>query len=986
MSEKFTLLPADGDLVAAVADILEKRDDLASCVVVFPGRRPGHFLRKLLYERLGKSFEAPAVYSMDELIGLLAEAAAGARPEIGELDAAALMLQLDGGVSGLAPLAGRSGRELDWFLPWALKAYADFEEIKKELKETNKLGMFDLNLEAGEGGAVYKLAKDFVKKFGGFSKVYRAFYEKVEEKKYFTPAMKYASAARPEAVERAGLADKGLVVMAGFFLLTEAERRLVKNLFKLENFRLLAKDGPGLAARCSFLAREGLIAAPKPYVPAVPKKDSFHGHKASDAHSEVFALGQVMKGVAHDAGDVIVMPAPETLFPVVHNLLPDHPENNISIGYPVSHTPVYSLVQSIGRLLDRAEGDAYFIPDYLDLAFHPYVKSVLHKSEIDGSRSPELTRIILQEVQSFFLGRMGRFTTLAAIETDADLLGAVRRRLAGYEEYQDFGLDAVSAHLKTIHDNFIRPFERIPNIGAFAGELLELITFISSTTTAPRHPYWDDFSGTFLTVLDGIEGSWLADSAFASRQSYFRFFGSAVGGTVYPFEGTPVKGLQVLGLLETRGLKFRRVYFLDANADALNTSGTGDAVLSDYMRGMLGLPTCADREAARKYHFETLLAGAGEVHVFYRDNSKAEKSPFVEELLFRLETAGADRAKLENRVFFDLTFRNKEPSAVPKKYALTRLTAPGMHFSPSSINLYLQCPLQFYLAKVLGLESQEEITEEISRASIGNIVHRTLELYFQKRLGKPFKPAEFKEELGALLGCMKRALADFHLHDVDKGYGYIMRRQVEKRLEDILHYHIERLGGFTPLATEVTLEAGFKLPSGKTVNLYGKADRVDLRPDAAGREKLVIVDYKTGSTAHVPAWQAFDPDQGRADWPDTLRSVQLPVYVLMALTGKATLAAGSEDFLTPALKGRGVADLDARLMLLGRQDIGEESLYKEYRRSLPDVPSTFEKYKKAVGVLLDELLDPRRDFEPTKREVDCAYCQFKVLCGRQWIK
>lgn len=983
MKGQFTLLPAGADLVSSVADLLAGREDLGACTVIFPGRRPGHFLRKELYDRLGKSFEAPAVYSMDEFIGVLAEAAAGPRPEIGELDAAALMLQLEEGFGGLAPLAGRGEKELDWFLPWALKAYADFEEIKKELKETNKLGMFDLNLEAGEGGAVYRLAKDFVKKFGGFSKVYRAFYEKVEEKKYFTPAMKYAAAARPEAVERAGLAEKGLVVMAGFFLLTEAERRMVKNLFRLANFRLLAKDGPGLAERCSFLAREGLIAAPKPYVPAPPA--AFHGHKASDSHSEVFALGRVMKGKAHDAGDVIVMPSPEALFPVVHNLLPDHPENNISIGYPVSHTPVYSLVRSIGRLLDRAEGDSYFIPDYLDLVFHPYVKSVLHKSELDGSRSPELTRIVLQEVQAFFLGRMGRFVTLAGIEGDRDLLGEIERRLRGYDEYKSFGAAEVSAHLKAIHDNVVRPFERIGSLGDFAGRLLDLITFISANTTAPRHPYWEHFSGTFLTVLDGIEGSWLAGSAFASRQSYFRFFGSAVGGTVYPFEGTPVKGLQVLGLLETRGLKFKRVYFLDANADALNSGGTGDAVLSDYMRGMLGLPTCADREAARKYHFETLLAGAEEVHVFYRDNSKAEKSPFVEELLFRLETAGADRAKLEDRVFFDLNFANKQPAPAPKKYALSRLAAPGAHFSPSSINTYLLCPLQFYLTRVLGLEGQEEMTEEISRASIGNIVHRTLEHYFGARLGKPYKPADFKEELAAALACMKRALADFHLRDVDKGYGYIMRRQVEKRLEDILHFHMDRLAGFTPLATEVTLEAQFGLPSGKTVNLYGKADRVDLRPGADGREKLVIVDYKTGSTAHVPAWQAFDPDHGRADWADTLRSVQLPVYVLMALTGKVKVS-GGEDFLTPALKGRGVADLDARLMLLGRQDINEESLYKEYRRALPDIPATFEKYKKAVGVLLDEILDPAREFEPTRREADCAYCQFKVMCGRQWVK
>ena len=52
---------------------------------------------------------------------------------------------------------------------------------------------------------------------------------------------------------------------------------------------------------------------------------------------------------------------------MVH-ILPDFEENNIA-GYPIS-TPVCSLADFPGRLLDRADRDAYFAPDYLRLAFH----------------------------------------------------------------------------------------------------------------------------------------------------------------------------------------------------------------------------------------------------------------------------------------------------------------------------------------------------------------------------------------------------------------------------------------------------------------------------------------------------------------------------------------------------------------------------------------------------------------------------------------
>ena len=144
----------------------------------------------------------------------------------------------------------------------------------------------------------------------------------------------------------------------------------------------------------------------------------------------------------------------------------------------------------------------------------------------------------------------------------------------------------------------------------------------------------------------------------------------------------------------------------------------------------------------------------------------------------------------------------------------------------------------------------------------------------------------------------------------------------------------------------------------------------------------MIVDYKTGSGAKVPAWQKFDLEGPRSDWGKTLRSVQLPAYVLMAMTGKVKPAAGVEDKVNPLISGRAVSDFDARLMMLGREEITEESLYKQFKHKSPDVPSTFEKYKGAVCVLLDEILNPDLAFEPTKSEDDCKHCPFKVMCGR----
>ena len=101
-----------------------------------------------------------------------------------------------------------------------------------------------------------------------------------------------------------------------------------------------------------------------------------------------------------------------------------------------------------------------------------------------------------------------------------------------------------------------------------------------------------------------------------------------------PFEGTPVKGLQVLGFLETRNLRFDRVFILDANEEVLPDTKKDDTLLPFRAREILGLPTYQDRDALVAYYFETLLQGADEVHLFFIENDKKERSRFVERLLW----------------------------------------------------------------------------------------------------------------------------------------------------------------------------------------------------------------------------------------------------------------------------------------------------------------------------------------------------------------
>jgi CRISPR/Cas system-associated exonuclease Cas4 (RecB family) len=352
------------------------------------------------------------------------------------------------------------------------------------------------------------------------------------------------------------------------------------------------------------------------------------------------------------------------------------------------------------------------------------------------------------------------------------------------------------------------------------------------------------------------------------------------------------------------------------------------------------------------------VTGAKEAHIFYRDSAAKERSPFVEKLIWDLERGG--KKADETDVHFRIKFAQSEPSPMIKSPGVAA-ALKKLVFSSSAIDTYLNCGLQFYYKYALRMREKDEISDEIEQRDIGTIVHKILENFFRPLAGKPLVITEadrkrILEEAGKIF--------DVSLKGHKAGYEYLIKRQVEKRLADILDYHRDNLAGITILACEAKLEADLPTKYG-VIKLAGLADRVDMRGDCAH-----ILDYKTGALARVPNWQKFDLGM-REDWPKTLRSVQLPFYILAYLAGN---------------KGSDIRRMDASLMLLGRERITEETLFKERYKKLPPKAQIFDNYKLAITALVEEILDEARPFAPAADETSCAYCPFKTLCGRQWVE
>ncbi|MCM2266316.1 MAG: PD-(D/E)XK nuclease family protein [Elusimicrobiales bacterium] len=923
------VISAAENLVEETGKLLLSGGPLAENLAVFPGKRPAHFLRKYLADRQGRAFKAPVVTSMDGFIDLAAAELGLKGREAPPLDlAAVLYARLK---PELCRVIGRDPADLtlDSFLPWALKLAGDFEELKIELKTPRDLAAYDSLLPRDLRSA------SVIKKLESFSALYGRFYAELEREGLLTRSMKYAGVARE--IGRFGHEKYGHMVFAGFFALTAAERTVLKHL-AARGAQVLLGPGPGLEEQFSFLG-----GAVQPAPGPAPKLNFY---RAPDTHGEIFKLAEVLQKPA--PGDVVVLPEPAALFPLVEHVLPAAGDYNISMGYPLAATPVYALLDALGDLLDKRGEAGYFAPDYLKFVFHPYVKNLY----LDGAAEPG--RVIFQTLEEDLSRRVNKYVTLREIEENAELHQRAAARLKDYGGA--ISPAAVKAHLKGVHDALVRPFEQLATIADFADKLLAVVDHVSRHSTAPLHPYWAPFVEKTLEHIIGLRNCRLAGERFGAAAGYFKFFKTSLQGAAYPFAGTPLKGLQVLGLLETRGLKFDRVFFLDANADVLPAARKEDSVLSHFVRESLGLATYKTRERLARYYFSALAAGAKEAHIFYKDSADKERSPFVEKLIWDLERRGGGQGGGE--VHLRVDFSQTEPSPAAKTPELTAALM-ARQFSPSAIDTYLACGLRFYYRYGLRLAEKDEVGDEIDQRDIGNIVHEVLEGFFKERAGRPLNVME--KDRGEVLAAARKVF-DVKLKGHGSGFEYLIKRQVERRLGEILDYHRDNLVGVTVLACETELKAELPTRFGK-VKLRGFADRIDQRGGT-----VHILDYKTGANASVPNWQRFDLGL-REEWPGTLKSVQLPFYILAYMAEHGIESA---------------AGMDASLMLLGSENITEETLYKERNRKTPDKAAIFGTYRQAITALLEEILDPALPFSPTADEKNCASCPFKTLCGRQW--
>lgn len=315
------------------------------------------------------------------------------------------------------------------------------------------------------------------------------------------------------------------------------------------------------------------------------------------------------------------------------------------------------------------------------------------------------------------------------------------------------------------------------------------------------------------------------------------------------FQGEPLQGLQLMGMLESQSLDFENIIIVSVNEGILPQGKTTNSFIPFDVKNHLGLPTYKHRDAIFTYHFYRLLQRAKNIHLIYNTESEALKGGEKSRFILQLTALQQDNLHITQSVLSPQVVAAKhQPITIQKEATIMKRLheiASEKGFSPSSLSNYVRNPIDFYTQTILQIREQREVEETIEARTFGDIVHRTLEELYQPYIGKIITPEIIDVIKTKSTSYIEKNFKEFYKEEeYSIGKNLLIFNVIQEYIFKILEIDRELASSQTIeiLALEEKMKVSIKLPKFDfPITFNGTADRIERRNGA-----LYIVDYKTG--------------------------------------------------------------------------------------------------------------------------------------------
>lgn len=648
----------------------------------------------------------------------------------------------------------------------------------------------------------------------------------------------------------------------------------------------------------------------------------------------------------------VVLPDESLFIPLIHSMPEAITDLNITMGFPLKLSPVASLLKTIVRLQLRTRTPREAKPTF----FYEDVKPLL-ASPLIVKADPEGCRRLEAEIR--------------------------RRRM--------FQIPAEEiAELAPGITPVFRPIGNLADIDAVRGYIAELCDFL-----ARNLPETDRMNRHFITAYRAaVDRLCEAASDFGIRLTGFSLFQMVertVNSDKVNFEGTPLSGLQVMGVLETRALDFDNVIMLSMNERVFPRKHYSRSFIPDALRRGYGMATLDFQESIFAYYFYRLLSRARNVTLIYDarrvgGSRSNEMSRYLAQLLYIF---GNENITHTLGIYHTMPFET-HPVTVAKDRRIMELlkqfTTDGTvkrNLSASALNTYINCPLEFYLRYVEGLDAEEEITDYMDFSTFGTVLHEVMERYYTRF--QPVDPADGSRkpvtiteemleptinnpdslELDKLITATINRCFNHYPEPLQMtplaGETLVMGRIFKHTVIEMLK--VDRAETpFTFVAAEYPMEGALRIDDNLSVNVRQIIDRIDI--DRSGNMRFV--DYKTGNDT-IDASSVADLFNG-ANPKRAKALMQLMLYCHIYRTLK-------EDTrpITPVVyKMRTLLTEGVRLSGIGP---GRQ------RHTVMDYNDFHDEFAECLNAKIAEIFDPEVPFTQAATTHSCKFCNFKTICS-----
>ena len=806
------------------------KDNLSKVLVVFPSRRAGVYFKKELSLLIDKPVWSPSVMSINEFTSKFSN--------YDLADNLTLVMELYKSYRKFFP-----EESFDDFYGWGEMLIKDFDEVDKYLVNAEHLFKVlkdEKEIESNFPAEISEEAKNF---WGSLLKInseneYKKNFLKIWDK-LFDIYSDFKNSLTSQGIAYEGLAIRDIaedlekfdvynaydkIYFAGFNSLNKCEQKIVgflKEKGKAEIFwdadKYYLND---VKQEAGFFIRKfqkligGEIVEPEESMSDSAKHIKVIGSPLNTGMLKAF--GNELNNLLNDSNvnleqTLVVVPDSASLLPALYTLPENLESVNVTMGLPLNSTPLFNLISIIHKLHTRRvfeEGkNKFYFKDVINLLMHPYVKFSSAKEIFEFAGKINKNNIVYIDV---------------------------------YEEFLK-GMESKSLQIL---------LSKIFYVSSDVNDIIKNLNDVINTLALRMEGNQDsdenyklfqlEYLYNFSTQLNRLTDALQTEGIEMNQMTFWNMLMQILSSASVIFTGEPLKGLQVMGLLETRNLAFENVFILSMNEASMPQSTHGLSYVPYSLRKGFGMPTYEESDSISAYYFYSLVQKAKNVFLFYNTevgNEVKEKSRYILQVENELAKVNTN-VKYESVVVSpSVNEVSDNKIEIQKSEELNEFILSSVkRFSPTDLCDFIACGLKFYLRKVLRLKEGEGVEEIFSAATFGTVFHGVMQTLYEPYKGVPMTEKILDELISGVDNEFDKVFYAFinskeelkNVNFSEKGRNVLYKSVIQKLVRKLLEQEKLR-GDFTITGIEEWLEEKIKIEVNGTGE--GSDDRRQDRQD-----------------------------------------------------------------------------------------------------------------------------------------------------------